>query len=67
MEIFQSVGQELLMMHRLINFVREPRIPGSASFSKFQQAWRDSVSTGGFINFDTRKYPSDEGIPDRSE
>ena len=35
--------------------------------SKFQQAWRDSVSTGGFINFDTRKYPSDVGIPNRSE
>ena len=34
MEIFQSVGQELLMMHRLISFVRELRIPGSASFSR---------------------------------
>ena len=34
MEIFQSVGQELLMMHRLINFVRELRIPCSACFSR---------------------------------
>ena len=34
MEVFQSVRQELLMIHGLINFVRELRIPGSASFSR---------------------------------
>ena len=34
MEVFQFVGQELPVMHRLINFVRELRIPGSASFNR---------------------------------
>ena len=37
MEVFQFVGQELPVMHRLINFVREPRIPGSASFNRREE------------------------------
>ena len=30
--------------------------------SKFQQAWSDSISTGGFVSFNTRDYPSNVGI-----
>ena len=34
--------------------------------SKFQQAWSDSISTGGFVSFNTRDYPSNVGILKRS-
>ena len=35
--------------------------------SKFQQAWSDSISTGGFVRFNTRDYPSNVGILNRSK
>ena len=59
MEVFQFVGQELPVINKFCERTE------NSWFSKFQQAWRDSVSTGGFINFDTRKYPLDVGIPNR--
>ena len=52
------------MIHRLINFVRELRIAGSASFNRRGEI---PSCTGGFINFDTREYPLDVGIPNRSK
>ena len=64
MEVFQFVGQELPVMHRLINFVRELRIPGSASFNGRGEI--PSAPVALLINFDTRKYPLDVGIPNRS-
>ena len=65
MEVFQSVGYELLMADALINkFCKRTE---NSWLSKFQQAWSDSISTTGFVSFKTIDFPSNVGILNRSK